>query len=558
MTRPIALLGAVLAAVLSVPPAAAQVQGHRLVALAEPFPSTGGTPVPGIPGGTMTQFAGGFGPTIGANGHVAFGGQFVTGASGGGGLFTWDGTTLTTVATNTTVAPGTGGGTLSFSENALSPPVGADGRIGFSTRYTFGSTDGDGVFTAVGTTITAAALGNPGTVAPGAGWTLKQFSNATMNPAGRLAFTGTGAGATSTNDQSGIHTWANGTLATLAYSGQTFGFNRTFGTGALGTSGSYFSDPSVNASGTIAFAVNHYDYTATPINGARSVFLATPGGALTEVLRTGVETPAPGLPGYNMSVSGVRIGLNNAGHVAFTGSVVSTGGGGSGTGLFTNAGGTLRPVAVTGLTLDPRRNSALASVADFVMNGEGRVTFFATVGLGASSSTGLYQTEPNAGPLRALAVPGDSVPGVPGTLRWVGFHSHPPYALSVNAGGQVAFMSGLTGAADNQSGVFLAEPNGTLRGIAYPGQTWDLDGLPGGESRTVGSAILSTVSSGGQDGYASSLNDLGQLAFQIHFTDGTFGMYVVNVTPVPEPATVFGVGAAVLGVGARVRRPRRK
>jgi hypothetical protein len=537
------------AAALAVTPAAAQVQGHRLVALAEPFPSTNGTPVPGVPGGTMTQFTGGFGPTIGMNGHVAFGGQYVTGTTGGGGLFTWDGATLTTVATNSTVAPGTGGATFGFSANALGPPVGADGRVGFSTGYRFGTTDGEGVFTASGATITAAALGNPGTVAPVAGWTLQRFSNATMNPGGRLAFVGSGA-ASIPNLQEGIHTWANGTLATVAHSGQTFAPNRTFATDGN------FSHPSINASGTLAFSMRYVDTSTTPVTGGSSVFLATPTGVLTEVLRTGVETPAPGLPGYTVSsVNGVRLGLNNAGHVAFTGSVSLTTGGGSGTGLFTNAGGTLRPVAVTGLTLDPRRNSPLASVADFALNGDGRVTFFATVGSGAYSTTGLYQTEANGGALRALAVPGDSVPGVPGTLEWVGFLVHPPYALSVNAGGQVAFMSGLTGT--DQPGVFLAEPNGVLRGVAYPGQVWDLDGQPGGETRVVRAAILNYGTSGGQDGFASSLNDLGQLALTLQFTDNTSGIYVVNLTPIPEPATVFGVAVAGLAA-AGVRRLRRR
>jgi hypothetical protein len=61
------------------------------------------------------------------------------------------------------------------------------------------------------------------------------------------------------------------------------------------------------------------------------------------------------------------------------------------------------------------------------------------------------------------------------------------------------------------------------------------------------------ATSGGQDGRAIALNDNGDLAFQLDFSDGTNGVFSVHV-PVPEPSTA---GLLVLATASLVARRRR-
>jgi hypothetical protein len=84
-----------------------------------------------------------------------------------------------------------------------------------------------------------------------------------------------------------------------------------------------------------------------------------------------------------------------------------------------------------------------------------------------------------------------------------------------------------------------------------------LDVNPGAgvDLRTVADGGIGfTTGSGGLDGRGASFSDTGFLVYRLSFTDGSSGVFVSQLTPVPEPGAVLGLAAAGLLAGRWVRR----
>ena len=106
----------------------------------------------------------------------------------------------------------------------------------------------------------------------------------------------------------------------------------------------------------------------------------------------------------------------------------------------------------------------------------------------------------------------------------------------LNSVSQVAFRAFLSGNSvngANDSGIWAVDRAGLIRLIAREGDS--LEVTPG-NFRTIAS-IGFLGGTGNGEGGVSGFNDVGQLAFQASFTDGTSGIFVSNLVAIPEPAT---------------------
>jgi hypothetical protein len=500
--------------------AAAQVVSVQKVALT-------GEAAPG--GGTFA--AGWFSaPTIGPNGHVVF-----TALAGGlNGIYGWNGTTLSSIARDGQVIPG-GSATDTFTLlNSYSLPVDANGRTAFGSYYA-SSVANQGVFTNVGGTLTTIAKNNPPTTAPGTG--NQPFTGfdlvPKMNAAGQIAF-----GANYGNGRSGVFRHS-GTLSDVVLENATAPGGGTF----FGVSPLHGQ----SATGGVLFRA------ATTNGVSEGLFTRSAAGATAMIARSGGAVPGNAGLTFASSNTFESARINAADRVVFN-ALVADAATNTARGIFTNADGTLRALVRCDLPGNPGTavpgvtGQTLFNVFYPEINAAGRVAFIGQYGVNGSLN-GVFAADAG-GPLLTVARPG--MTGGGGTITQVDNIKAP----AMNAGGQIAFTGTATFSGIDRSAAYLAEPDGALRLIARAGQLWDVDGTGGNPTtKTISQVLLADGYAVGGDGVA--LNDLSQVSLLLSFTDGTSGVYVVQMTPVPEPATVLAVvcgAGALLGGGRRLRR----
>ncbi len=180
-----------------------------------------------------------------------------------------------------------------------------------------------------------------------------------------------------------------------------------------------------------------------------------------------------------------------------------------------------------------------------VLNGAGKVAFTAKLigpDVNEMNNEGLWLER--QGSLTLVAREGDNAPG---SVRDERFSTFSP-ALVFNGMGQIAFEADLLDPGSFtvfHSGLWATDPNGLLNLIVRTGDLFDINDDPLIEDlRTIRYVNLIT-NSGGEDGRGTSFNDAGQLAFSLHFTDGSQGVFVATI---PEPAslTVLIVGTGLI------------
>jgi hypothetical protein len=530
---------AVAVLVLSPVWAAAQYQSHQKVALS-------GESAAGV--GTFFNFQP---PTVGPNGHVVF---WATDSSQPQlvGIYSWDGVSPpAAVVRESQLLPGSSTDRFApISGNGTSFPVDATGRTAFEAGYTRGSDIGRGIFTNAGGTLTTIALTNlgsvaPGTVAPGTGGrTFITFNGGggvmtEMKTPGQVIFQGGYGISGPPQDGNGIFRFSGGTLTDLVHSGTPAPLGGTF---------SDIGAPTVNAAGDVAFV-------GALSGGGVGVYTRTAGGVPGRVARDGEAIP--GNPSLTFSSFGILPQISDAGRLVFMATILDTSANG-GTGIFTNADGTLRTVARTAVGSNPGTavprltGETIGSTLLYPeINSAGRVTFIGNF-QSQPGNFGLFAADAGEA-LRSVALPGDAAGG--GTITNIDTTS----GIHLNAGGQIAFKA-ITRFGTNDTGVvYLAEPDGvTLRVVAREGQTWDVDGdSPGTDTRTI--LTLDLADSYNPNGHplpGTALNDRGQVALLITFDDNTSGVYRVQMTPVPEPAGILAVVVAAGGFGWWLRRWR--
>jgi hypothetical protein len=167
------------------------------------------------------------------------------------------------------------------------------------------------------------------------------------------------------------------------------------------------------------------------------------------------------------------------------------------------------------------------------------------VAFGASTSVsgnGIFAGTPGSS-LSTVALGGTAAPNCGGAT----FNGNITFVPVINASEQVAFLGTLTIGSGSppviiatDQGLFAGAP-GSLVLVVRKADVVDVDPTAGVDDRTVSANNF------------PSFNDSGELAYQLHFTDGSSGIFTSDITVVPEPGTLALVGAAAVG-GWAVRR----
>ncbi len=278
-------------------------------------------------------------------------------------------------------------------------------------------------------------------------------------------------------------------------------------------------------------------------------------GNLALVARSG--TPAPG------TASGVNFrlfappSLSNAGQAAFLAALDGVGvNSANERGIWVERSGGLTLIAREGSPAPGTPRAVRFSFFDdfyFHMNDAARIALRAYLtgsGVDLTNHEGIWSE--GFGSLSLVARTGSHAPGTPSGV-YFGDPSTSSFGTPLlNDAGQVAFIGYLNGTgvdSTNNFGIWATDRTGTLRLIVRTGDS--LEVAPG-DIRTID--FLESAAKGG-------FNNLGQLAFTAHFTDGSAGILVSNLVAIPEPCSdALLLAASILLLfagrpGGRLRLP---
>jgi hypothetical protein len=433
-------------------------------------------------------------PVLNASGQIAFR-ALLSGTSSPTGIIAGTPGSLQIVARQGDAAPAGG------NYNILNEPVfNSNGQVAFIANT---SVNGNGQFarTLGFPTTTAALVGTP-TPATGNYSTLN--AHPVVNASGQVAFL-----ARTSFDDFAIFAGTPGTtLTTVALQGTA---------APVGGNYSQLTNPAINSAGKVVFRAS--------LTNGYGLFFGTPGTTLTTVAHSGSTTPAGGVFGVFSSTPAV----NSAGQVAF----VTNRNGDQSSAIFAGTpGSTLTSVAVMGNAAPAGGN--YSTMGDPALNASGQVAFLANL-TGGSSTRGIFVGTPGQ-PLQTVALHGTAAPNAGGaTYSGLG---NP----SLNASGQVAFTSILTGAGVNccnHVALYAGTPGNVVQ-IVRTGDLVDIDPGPAVENQVVSAiTFLSSggflTGSGGEDGRISSFNDSGVLIYRLDFGSSGRGIFMSSIPPVSTP-----------------------
>jgi hypothetical protein len=385
--------------------------------------------------------------------------------------------------------------------------INASGQVEFLAGLSGSSTSG--IFVGNPGSIQVAAL--QGTAAP-AGGNYSTFGTApSLNDSGAIAF----QASLTSGSSSGIFTGTPGSMQAVALNGGP--------APGGGTYSSVTSNPTLNASGQVAFAA----WVNAGAN--QGIFVGAPGSVQAAAM-SGNAAPAGG--NYN-NFLGNSV-LNAAGQVAFLSNLT---GGSSSQGIFVGAVGAIQVAALQG-NVAPAGGNYSDFINTPVLNHFGQVAFYSNL-TGGSSTSGIFVGAPGA--IHAVALQGLPAPAGNGAT-FSGFNIN--NYIELNAHGQVVFLGNLTGTgvtSANDQALYVASPGGVVE-VVRKGDLIDV----GNGSGFYTVSTINFFASG------DSFSDSGELVYRLTFTDGTSGMFKSTV-PVPEPSSVL-LAAAGLLAAVRVRR----
>ncbi len=271
---------------------------------------------------------------------------------------------------------------------------------------------------------------------------------------------------------------------------------------------------------------------------SNGLFLTTPGSGSFQVIAR-QSLPAPSGGNYN-SISTAPT-MNGAGKIAFSSSLT----GGSATeGVFAGTPGALQTVVLAGDVAPGAGGRVYSSFVSTSLNIPGQLAFQANLTSdGIVFTSGIFLQ--SGGVVDPIAVQGGTAPG--GAL-FSSFDGSP----ELNNLGQLAFQATLSGSgvnASNDKGLYIGSLSG-LTQVVREGQVIDVDSGPGLDLRTIASIGFSTSRSG-------SFTDSGFITYTLAFTDDTSGVFVANISAVPEPSTFLLCGTVVAGALRYWSRRRR-
>ena len=495
--------------------------------------------------------------------------------------------TTTVVADTTTAAPDGNGSFSSFGFDVALNDAGQAAFRGGLTGTSGGFNDDSGIFRGDGTTLTQIA--RAGQAAPDNNGSLSNFSSTpALNDAGQAAFVGFLAGTSGgLSDDRGIFRGDGGTLTQVARAGQAAPDNNgsfsDFDNPALndagqaaffgslaGTTGggsdneglfrgdgttltqivrrgqaapdgngsfSFFGSPALNDAGQVAFN-GSLTGTSGGFNDDSGIFRGD-GTTLTQVARAGQAAP-DGNGSFSDFFSPV---LNDVGQAAFVGFLTGTSGGFSDDlGFFRGDGTTLTQIVRRGQAA-PDGNGSFSDFFSPALNDAGQVAFngeLTGTGGGGSDNLGIFRGDGTT--LTQVARDGQAAPTSDGTLEGVLLNLF--FAPALNDLGQLAFLGDIDlqdgGSTSDEFGLFFYDDLLGLTSVARTGDAFD------------GSTIIDLSFSSGfnQQDEGSGLNNLGQVAYSYTLADGREG---VAVWAVPEPVSAIG-GLGMLSLVALRRR----
>ncbi len=448
---------------------------------------------------------------------------------------------LSLVARAGSPAPGAGAGVEYF--RFFTPKINDAGQTAFSASLAgtgVGRTNFAGLWSEGSGSLNLVA--RAGSVVPGtpAGATFSTFSfsgttfNPVLNNAGQTVFRAslTGTNVDTTNNE-GIWSERSGSLSLVAREG-----NAAAGTGP-GVVFGFLGEPLPITAGQTVFWST---LTGTGVDSTNDVGIwSDVSGSLSLAVRTGDAAPdtAPGVV-YSKIIFPK---FNNTGQIAFAGSLTGPGVTSSNdNGIWSEGSGSLSLLVREGDAAPGMAPGVVySSLSSPELNDAGQTAFAGLLtgpGVGVINDGGIWSGGP--GSYSLIAREFDAATGTAQGVRHRSFGK-----LVLNAAGQVAFMGSLSGTGvddTNDRGIWATDPTGLLTLIARSGDLFDVNDDPLIEDlRTIRTINTAT---GGSNGSlpTPAFNDAGQLAFTLHFTDSTSGIFVATI---PEPGTF-----AVLVVGA--------
>ena len=309
------------------------------------------------------------------------------------------------------------------------------------------------------------------------------------------------------------------------------------------------TDPRMNSTGQIIFNTIHLDTSldADPSKKDGAVWVVN-NGVFDQVARSG--QPAPGVETGGL-FSGYPFGtptINNAGQVAFTGRF-EVPGGGSGFGLWVGEPSSLSFITGTGEQVPGMESGVtFASLSSSpILNGTGQVVFRADLtgpGIDNTNRTSIWLWDGDN--LRLIAREGVAIPD---TFLSAKFQTFYDTGITINEQGQVAFIADVTG---RSQGIWYTDPSGSLRTLVLGGGEFDVNDDPLIQDLRTIERVSLIAGSGGEDGLPRSLNNSGQIVFELGFSRGQQGIFVATV-PEPGALGLLGVGAGLVA-GRRGKR----
>jgi hypothetical protein len=361
------------------------------------------------------------------------------------------------------------------------------------------------------------------TPAPGAGADFHHFADISNNDLGHVAFRAglSGPGVTGANDTS---VWYGPPTAPalIAREGSPAPGGGNFGNMA-------FDQLSLSPGGRVLFASE----STSPFS--RSIFAGTPNN-LQLIAKTGGAAPG-GLGNYfdfRWHSPGKKI--NDAGQVIFDSNT------GTGSGIFVGTAGNIAVLARSGVLAPGAGGAQFVQFNDEVINAQGKAAINADLSSGSFSRQGIFAGTP--GNVSMIALAGLEPPGTgPGTF----FNDF--NGLTISDSGQVAFFGYITGPnsrGPDDAAIFATDSTGQLHLVARHGDQFEISP---GDIRTI-----EDVSYDGVFGtHIQSMNQSGELSMFLRFTNGSQGVFVVQVVPEPAYTTLIGV-SLVCSITRRRRR----
>lgn len=324
--------------------------------------------------------------------------------------------------------------------------------------------------------------------------------------------------------------------------------------------------PSINRAGNVAVV-------ARDNTGSTLISYGAPGAMQVLAL---TNQPVAGLPAgtrltqiqsFDLSESAsawtTRVGLNNAGKVAFRGTLFATGGSPTDAMLTADSAG-VSVLAQRGMSAPGApagsvfQSFGIGSFPTSVIGGGGHVVFAATAGTSTPFVNGLW-IGTGSTDLRSIGIFNSPTSGNANAIFRTSDLVRVHRTMALNERGQCMFVAGADfGSGENLTTLFAYDPIEGLNPIVYTGATLTVDGSPLIVSSFHVPGMLfnnqdpaGQTGSGNQDGVRTYLNDLGQGVVTVSFTDGSTRVMTFTI---PEPHAAMGLALAGVTVCRRRRR----